>query len=232
MLRLQRLGFLSILVAIAVLFVIDGAQSQRHPKQGSQPVPVQGQYEPQSKPQQPQQAPASDQRGTEQAPFVVKMIPAPASHEDTPGEEAKRYEEKAELDRKMVKFNGDVANYTLILAIVAVFQFLALFVQAVFLAKTFKVARTALRDLERALIFGSTTLHGLDENGKMILMPQCINYGRSFALLQEIRIGTSDQEPISKIPDYSKLESHRYDLVIQPNVPMTDRRYTITHSSE
>lgn len=151
--KLQRWGLLATLVAVAMLLVIDGAQSKRHAQQPQQSAKSQPQL------QQPQQAPASDQHGTEQSPLSVKVIPAPKSEEEAARERQER-EEKAELDRKLVKFNGDLAHYTLVLAIVAMLQFLALFVQAVFLRLAFKatkksadIAEASLVTLERASVF-------------------------------------------------------------------------------
>lgn len=67
---------------------------------------------------------------------------------------------KAVLDRKLVDFNGDLAFYTLILAIVAVLQFFALFGQVIFLRLAFKearrgadIARDAMIAGERAFVF-------------------------------------------------------------------------------
>ena len=151
--KLQRWGLLATLVAVAMLLVIDGAQSKRHAQQPQQSAKSQPQL------QQPQQAPASDQHGTEQSPLSVKVIPAPKSEEEAARERQER-EEKAELDQKLVKFNGDLAHYTLVLAIVAMLQFLALFVQAVFLRLAFKatkksadIAEASLVTLERASVF-------------------------------------------------------------------------------
>jgi hypothetical protein len=225
MLKLQRWGLLATIVALAALFVIDGAQSRRRPHQPQQPTETQ--------PQPPQQATPSDQRGTEQSPLSVKVIPTPQSEEDAAHERQER-EEKAELDRKLVKFNGDLAYYTELLFWVAFSQFGALFIQALILGATFFIARAALRDLERALIFGGPYIANPSGSGQgtVIIMPQCSNYGRSFALLQEIRIGTDSEEPISSTPDYSQLESHRYDFVINPNAqPFIDGHVIITRST-
>ena len=103
--------------------------------------------------------PAPDQRGTDQSPLIVKITPAPKS-EANAAEEAKEREEKAKLDTALVKFNGDLAFYTLILAIVAFLQFVALVAQALLLGGTLKattvaanVAKDALITTERAFVF-------------------------------------------------------------------------------
>jgi hypothetical protein len=68
---------------------------------------------------------------------------------------------KALLDKKLVDFNGDLAFYTLILAVVAALQFGALAGQVVFLRLAFKearrggdIARDAMIAGERAFVFG------------------------------------------------------------------------------
>jgi hypothetical protein len=74
---------------------------------------------------------------------------------------------------------------------------------------------------------------GRDAEGNIILTPRFANYGRSFALLKEIRIGVSDDEPISSTPDYSRLELHRYDFVVNPDAKnVTDPHIAVTHSIE
>jgi hypothetical protein len=99
---------------------------------------------------------------------------------------------------------------------------------------TMRTGERTSKDLERAVIIGAIKASpARDENGNMVLFPQFINYGRSFALLKEIRIGVSDDEPLSGTPDYSQLTSHRYDLVIYPNAPnFRDERVTVIHPAQ
>ncbi len=131
---LQRWGLLATIVVAAVLFIVEGAQSQRRAPRRQDQNP----------PQQTQQNPTPDQRGTEQAPLVVRTIPGPTD-EAKAAEEAKDRREKAELDRKLVDFNSELAFYTKILAGFAGLQFIALLVQAYWLARTVKVSETAAR---------------------------------------------------------------------------------------
>src|SRR5713226_1393554 len=99
--------------------------------------------------QQTEQAPAADQRGTEQSPVIVRVVPTPKSESETAKDARDRQEKaeaertKAELDRKLVDFNSDLAYYTKILAWVAGFQFLALFGQVIFLRLAFQESRRA-----------------------------------------------------------------------------------------
>jgi hypothetical protein len=74
--------------------------------------------------------------------------------------DAKERAEKAALDRRLVEYNGDLAHYTKVLAIVAALQFAALLAQAAFLLLAFRetrrgadIAREAMIAGERAFVF-------------------------------------------------------------------------------
>lgn len=75
-------------------------------------------------------------------------------------ESEKERQEKLDLDRKLVNFNGDLAHYTKWLAYIAALQFFALFGQVIFLRLAFKesqragnIARDAMIAGERAFVF-------------------------------------------------------------------------------
>jgi hypothetical protein len=97
---------------------------------------------------------------------------------------------------------------------------------------TLRSGERTSRDLERAIIVGGPTANpGRDAEGNIILIPQFANYGRSFASLKEIRIGVSDDEPVSSTPDYSRLETHQHDLVVHPDAKnVRDPHAGVTHS--
>lgn len=96
---------------------------------------------------------------------------------------------------------------------------------------TMRSGERTSRDLERAIIVGGPTANPGHDEGNMILIPQFANYGRSFALLKEIRIGVSDDEPVSSTPDYSRLEIHQHDLVVHPDAKnVRDPHASVTHS--
>jgi hypothetical protein len=130
---------LSVILRVSLLLAfVDGslAQSQK-------PLPP-GSAGAQSKrqPTQAQENPAPYQRGTPEAPVVVKVSPGPED-ENKAAEDARDRKEKAELDRKLVDFNGDLAFYTEWLAYVAAFQFIVLLIQAYWLRRTVKVSEMA-----------------------------------------------------------------------------------------
>lgn len=100
-----------------------------------------------------------DQRGSDRSPLFIKVVPTPEG-ESQAAEDAKEKKEKAELDRKLVDFNGELAYYTKALAWLAFFQFLALGAQVIFLSLAFKesrkgtnIARYAMIAGERAFVF-------------------------------------------------------------------------------
>jgi hypothetical protein len=138
MLKASQIAFLSILVLVGDAW----GHSQRHSKRGREGSQTQ------SQPKEAQQAPTADQRGTDQVPVVVKVIP-PKETEEKAARDTKDREEKMELDRKLVQFNGDLAYYTKVLVWVAGLQFLALIVQGVVFALTLGATRKAA-DAKRA----------------------------------------------------------------------------------
>jgi hypothetical protein len=96
------------IAAIAFFWALTYAQPQHRTPRNKRPDQA----------TQPQQTAAPDQRGTDQSPFIVK-IPSTPESEAKAAEEADERREKAKLDIALVKFNGDLAFYTLILAIIA-----------------------------------------------------------------------------------------------------------------
>ena len=104
-------------------------------------------------------SPASPQRGAPESPLVVKVLP-PGVPDPAIAENKAERAEKRTLDHKLVDFNGDLAHYTEILAILAGLQFIALGAQALFLRAAFKeakrsgdIAREAMIAGERAFVF-------------------------------------------------------------------------------
>lgn len=174
----KRMKFFAFLAAIALFALISDAHSQRQ----KQPQP-----------------PRADQRGTEQLPLVVKVMPAVKSAEET-AKENRDKQQKSEIDRKLVDFNGDLDNYTKLLAWVAGLQVLALFAQATFLGFTLKNtarAATAAKNssdatiaLERPCLFVTRTHLGeahveADRTISHFCDYSIENYGRSPAVLIE-----------------------------------------------
>lgn len=185
------------LVALLLLTGVAFAQSQ-------QPSPtIRNEQQSQTEPQQTKQPGSPDQRGTEALPLAVKIIPSTKSEADTAKEEAER-REKSGLNRKLVEFNGKLADYTLILAIVAVLQFIVLAVQAVFLGATVRIARTSLRDIERAwLVTGPSEVIEILPGNRTRIYIGVSNSGRTKGICNEIGLICFQNEPTALAPDYA-----------------------------
>jgi hypothetical protein len=123
----------TILLGLALLMVITSDSQGRSKRHKSH-----------NQPQQTQQAPTPDQRGTEQSPLFIKQIPTEESEAER-NQKVKADQEKAELDRKLVQYNGDLAYYTKVLAVLAACQFTALVIQAVVFGFTLSANRKAAK---------------------------------------------------------------------------------------
>jgi hypothetical protein len=71
-------------------------------------------------PNEPTQPPARNERGTDQEPFTVKILPAPGAQEKADKEEHERAE-KAQIDRKLAFETQRIADYTDRLALFTLF---------------------------------------------------------------------------------------------------------------
>jgi hypothetical protein len=158
--------------------------------------------QPQSQPQQAQNQPAADQRGTEQSPFIVKAAP---KSETEAADDAKEREEKSSLDRQLVK-------YTRYLAIIALLQFVALVAQAIFVAWTIIHGRR----VERAYVSGGGSFLGRKgrniETGEDIIEMTNLfqvtvdNYGKTPARIISIDIGFCNSGNIPPKPCFTLSE--------------------------
>ena len=99
----------------------------------------------------PDQNPAAKQGGTEESPLVVKILEAPKTEAEA-AQEARDREEKSEQDGRLVKFTGDLATYTALLAGVAGLQLLAFAYQGYWLRRTVKSAETTAGRQLRAYV--------------------------------------------------------------------------------
>src|SRR5215813_13725992 len=113
--RLSRWGWVTALVAVAALSVVDGAQSQRRPQRVD-----------------PTQSPPPQSQQT-----------SPPKSEADLAEAARTRQERAEFDRKFAKLNDELAQYSFILTIVAGLQFFALAALMIVLGMTWRGTRIA-----------------------------------------------------------------------------------------
>jgi hypothetical protein len=115
-----------VLIAVLVaLFCVCPTAAQ---SQGPPPRPTIRSNPPQIQTRNKQQITESDKRGTEQSPLIVKTINPPKTKNEIE-EERKEHEEKAAIDRSLVRYTGllvvftaVLAGFTLVLAGVAFWQ--------------------------------------------------------------------------------------------------------------
>ena len=193
-----------LVAALFLLFAATVAFSQ-------QPPPAKG------KSGQPQQPSATDQRGTQQAPFVVKVLPTPKTNEEA-AQEAKERNEKEALDRRITDATDNIAYFSKILAAVAVLQFLALIFQAWILRRTVNTSRAS----ERAYVTMSHEAPGVvfETEGLFYLTIKIKNYGRTPAKVTDALLKPVILPPGEKLPprpnyirDRENLESPKAFLV-------------------
>jgi hypothetical protein len=98
---------------------------------------------PQQKATNPQQTAPTDQRGTEQLPAVVKILPAPKTREEAEADSKERAE-KSETDWWLIKLTGA-------LAIVGALQLIVFGVQARRLRQTVEAAAQQSDDMEKSI---------------------------------------------------------------------------------
>jgi hypothetical protein len=196
--RFQIIAIVATSVAIIALLLVGEAKSQRRS----------GRDHPQAQPQQTEQAPAKNQRGTEQNPFVIKIEPAPKS-EPEPAKDTNTNDEKMELDRKLVKFNGDLAYYTLVLAVVAALQFLALIVQAIVYAFTLRATSRAAD----AALYQAKAAVAVENPSPVVHSVKLVGYAN-----QADQVGNLDPVPPGTPPDFFR------SLVLLQNTRRTNMR--------
>src|ERR1700738_114562 len=92
----------ALVLALCLALIADSAQSQRRPQQGRVQQPAPTDVQPKS---------SEDQRGSEQSPLIVKVVPTPKTEEDRT-EEAKERERIAESERKKEGSDADLVKYT------------------------------------------------------------------------------------------------------------------------
>ena len=167
------------LVAIASLALIGGAQSERKHQRA----------QPQSPPQQSQRAP---------------QLPA-AKSEAEAAEEARARQERVEFDRKFAKLTDQLAQYAVILTVLAGLQFLALVVQVIVLAMMLRTTRITavgasesantikktLSDLERPYLLpadvGKIYFSNDHPQVRHFVHFKVANHGKTPAILQRVQ---------------------------------------------
>src|SRR5260221_13593755 len=180
----------------------------------------------QSSPKASQQKATQQDRGTETAPAVVKIIPT-----EKPKDELEAEKTKQESDRQLVKLTGDLANYTKLLFVATAALFIATsglvflgFYQSRDTRRSIRAAEDSARIAERALTELERPFVGIeiiDSGFKAELVAEddyyvtleenltfrYVNHGRSPATVIE----TSDKFDICtphNLPDPTEPERH------------------------
>jgi hypothetical protein len=233
--------------ALAITLPAAAAQQQHSipPHKPAPPVTAPSKLQPSAEDSQQQHAP--ENRGTEQVPFVVKVIPSERS------QEAEKHDaQKAEIDRQTVEFTRDLAGYTnrLFWATVALAAFTAGLSGAAFLQmrdtrRTIKAAETAAKaaerhatvaeqtfvDLERPYLFYERirmeqpiTSGWLDPNieiGNRIIsvLYEIKNYGRTPAVIIERANSVYIGQTLSKRPLHNENDIWNDEYVLGTSTP-------------
>ncbi len=105
--------------------------------------------QPPAQSKQSAQPPASDQRGTEQVPLAVKILPAQDAKEKADKEDHER-QEKGKVDEKLAFETQRIADYTDRLALFTIFLFCVAVLQAGLFLWQLRYMRQGMRDTEVA----------------------------------------------------------------------------------
>jgi hypothetical protein len=216
----------SIALTIAIFLALGGGSSGK----------PRGHIDPSNPSTQSQQSTNPDQRGTEQSPFVVKVIPTPPTPEEA-NHLAAQESDKSNADWWLVKFNGGLVLVGVLQLVVfgLVFGF-----QGVQLKRTVvatKQSADALISVEAATLFvfaGLDTVNDIakagfwDKSESMwdheINRPGISyffkNIGRSGAIIREISERVVASENIPEIPSLPTLREALLDeMVVEPTMP-------------
>jgi hypothetical protein len=157
------------------------------------PRKLAGQY--QEKTHTAQQQPATNQRGTQDSPVFVKIIPNPKTQEET-ANDAQDYKDKSTNEVNLVKFTGRLFWATFFLAVIGVFQLFVFGLQAHRLKQTIEAARMENRPW--VLLARETTVP-VDPPYRWDFAAVVKNYGKTPAAITSLHIeqslGNSDQNP-------------------------------------
>ena len=111
----------------------------------------------------PSQPPAADQRGTDQSPLTVKVLPSQRSTEEVEKEERER-REKAEVDKKLTEAAGQIAVYSFWLGIFTLALFCAVIGQIGLSWIQLRYMRKALDDAALAANAAQASAHATRES--------------------------------------------------------------------
>jgi hypothetical protein len=197
------------LFVLALLFATAGdSWCQSQPPSSSPGVASQ---QPQTQSTQTNQPAESNQRGTESAPFVIKILPPVQTEQNAP---AKHQEElsKAATDQKIADFTELLFYATAALAAIAVLQLFAFVAQCIQLKRTVEHMRIS----ERAYVYGG--FGGRNSQNPNIIHPNWANYGKTPTIVTGISIGIGRINQLPQRPVYPNRIDPGYVLGPQQTV--------------
>jgi hypothetical protein len=141
---MMRLKLSFVLILSMLVLVLSGASRAANGNQSQNPTPSPNKSSkpPQDQPARRAHITKTDQRGTKDAPIVVKVLPADKTKEESE-REAKDREDKSSADWWMVKFNG-------LLVIAAFLQFFWITRQVVWMRRNVEIAKETADAATRA----------------------------------------------------------------------------------
>jgi hypothetical protein len=156
-----------------------------------------GLQQPNKKGQEFQQAPQTDQRGTEQSPLMVKVLVSPKTQTEA-DQDAEDRKEKSANDRHIVELTGA-------LAVIAFLQFLVYAYQAKKLRETVKSAGEQSEAMERHIGEAARSATAMEtiankiEDGNRMIMRAYVTTLIGGAVYQERRVGQGDLKFEAKV---------------------------------
>ncbi len=143
--------------------------------------------QPKSKTQQPQQTTTTDQRGTQESPILVKVLPTPKTSEEAT--------QDAEDRKQKAKNDGNIVDLTAVLAIVAFLQLLVYTYQAKKLRETVESAGQQAEAMERHIGEATRSANAMEhiatviQSGNAAVLRAYISVVIGEAVYQDLRDG-------------------------------------------
>lgn len=191
---------------------------------------------------------ANDQRGADQSPLTVKVIPTPKTDAERE-EEAKERREKAETDRKLAEYTGVLALFTkglfyatVVLGIgmigLAWFGFMQFRVMKASMAAAQTAANAAMLSARAAIdielpifrISPDSVISAELRDGDKISVSYTVsrvildNLGRTEAFPIEIKYGMTCGENLPSEPHYSGVDDFSPSTIIEPDPSVTPQK--------
>lgn len=207
---LERSARVRLIALISASFLLAGMVDAR----SQQPSPSAGeasQIEQQNS--KPAEQPANtEQRGSERAPFVVKVLPTPKTKAEARSERKDRKTETTQ-NRWLMIFSGLVALFTLLLFGCNIF----LWVATNKAANAAKDAAEHIPTVERAWVFAGPDATSLRAGPELLQFRLHIeNHGKTPGFVRVIWAAMRPDEPFEPVPKYEGKKPSQTEMVLGP----------------